>query len=374
MSALYLHIPFCRSKCHYCSFTSSAGCPELFVPYVAALKKELSLLAEDTHPTLASIFIGGGTPTILPPEMLTGILSHCLDTFRIASTAEISVEANPGTVNEDSLRALVRTGVNRLSLGVQSLDERELKTLGRTHTAGDAGIAVRAARAAGVPNLNLDLMCGLPGQTAASWQKTLDLTLSLQPEHLSVYQLSIEEGTPFAELLSGGRLALPEEEELLEMDLRTAASCRMAGLDQYEISNYARPGFECRHNINYWENGEYLACGAAAVSYVRGVREKRTGSILEYIDRIASGQPVIVESERLTPDASFRESVVMGLRLLGGVCRAGLRRRYGRDVEEYYGPMLEKLRKLGLIELTDTRLRLTDLGRSLANQVMAELV
>lgn len=374
MSALYIHVPFCRSKCHYCSFSSSAGCSELFVPYVAALKKELSYIAIDNLPPLQSIFIGGGTPTILPSHLLTGIVDFCRKLFPVSPDIEFSVEANPGTVTEGSLQLLARAGVNRLSLGVQSFDDRDLKNLGRIHSAGEACAAVRAARNAGFANLNLDLMCGLPGQTVTSWQQTLDRALALQPEHLSVYQLTVEPETPFAELLHSGRLSLPAEEEIIEMDSRTVQSCRDAGLIQYEISNYARPGFECRHNINYWENGEYLAAGVSAVSCLDGTREKRTADIRDYIGKMAAGLPVVVEKECLAAEASFRETVIMGLRMVRGVCRDSLRRRYGSDVAEYYGPILEKLCNLGLVELTATHLRLTERGRPLANLIMAELV
>ena len=374
MSALYLHVPFCRSKCHYCSFSSSAGCSDLFIPYVAALKKELSSIATDNLPPLQSIFIGGGTPTILPSDLLTGILDSCRKLFSMAAVTEVSVEANPGTVGEGYLRALALAGVNRLSMGVQSFVDRDLKNLGRIHSADEACAAVRTARKAGFANINLDLMCGLPGQTVSSWQQTLDRALALQPEHLSVYQLTVEPETPFAELLHSGRLSLPAEEEVIEMDRRTEQSCGDAGLIRYEISNYARPGLECRHNVNYWENGEYLAAGASAVSYRDGVREKRIADIRDYIGKMMASLSVVEESERLSPDASFRETVIMGLRMVRGVSRDNLRRRYGRDVDEYYGQTLGKLRDLGMVELTVTHLRLTRRGRPLANMIMADLV
>ncbi|EKD38500.1 MAG: hypothetical protein ACD_75C00713G0001, partial [uncultured bacterium] len=338
MSALYLHIPFCRSKCHYCSFTSSAGCSDLFVPYVAALKKELSSIATDNISPLQSIFIGGGTPTILASDLLTEILDSCHTLFPMAPVIEISVEANPGTVTEGSLRALAHAGVNRLSLGVQSFDDRDLNTLGRIHSADEACAAVRAARRAGFANLNLDLMCGLPDQSVSSWQQTLDRALALQPEHLSVYQLTVESVTSFADLLHSGRLSLPAEEDIIEMDRRTVQSCSDAGLVQYEISNYARSEFECRHNVNYWENGAYLAAGVSAVSCLDGVREKRTEGIRDYIGKMTAGLPVVVERECLSADASLRETVIMGLRMVRGVCRDSLRRRYNLDVAEYYGP------------------------------------
>lgn len=375
MSALYLHIPFCRSKCHYCSFSSCAGGTELYVPYVRALKKELSNLAVlNPLPPLGSLFIGGGTPSILPCSLLAGIVDHCRELFVMMPGIEISVEANPGTVDERYLQELFRAGVNRLSLGVQSFNDLELKNLGRVHNVDEAIIAVQAARNAGFVNINLDLMCGLPGQTALSWRESLGRALSLQPEHLSVYQLSIEPETPFADLVASGKIELPEEDEILEIDLFTEQSCRAVGMHHYEISNYSLTGYECRHNVNYWLNEDYLACGASAVSFRGGVREKRTVDSCEYIRRLEAGLSVVEERECLSAEASFRETVIMGLRLIRGVSRETLRHRYGRDLVQYYGPTLEKLLALQLVELTETHLRLTESGRPLANQVMAELV
>lgn len=375
MTSLYLHIPFCKSKCHYCSFSSCAGGSELYRPYVRALQEELSQVAgTGPHLPLQSIFIGGGTPSILPFSLLTGILDHCRQLFAIAPGIEISMETNPGTVDKGNLQALFRAGVNRLSLGVQSFDDRELASLGRVHTAKEALAAVQVARIAGFTNLNLDLMCGLPGQTVRSWRKTLDQALSLRPEHLSVYQLTIEPGTPFGDLARRRKLELPAEDEILEMDSQTDQICRCAGMQQYEISNYSMPSYECCHNVNYWLNGEYLACGASAVSFRMGVREKRTADTHAYIRRMETGLPVVEERECLSAEASFRETVIMGLRLVRGVCRDTLMRRYGRDLAHYYGATLEKLLDLGLVELTDTHLRLTEAGLPLANQVMAELV
>lgn len=284
------------------------------------------------------------------------------------------METNPGTIDKGNLQVLFRAGVNRLSIGVQSFDDRELASLGRVHSAQEAIAAVQAARVAGFTNLNLDLMCGLPGQTVGSWRRTLDRALSLRPEHLSVYQLTIEPGTPFADLARCTKLELPVEDEILAMDSQTDQACRCAGMQRYEISNYSMPGYQCRHNINYWLNGEYLACGASAVSFLMGVREKRTAAAREYIRRMETGLPVVEERECLSAEASFRETVIMGLRLTRGVCRDTLWRRYDRDLVDYYGATLEKLLAHGLVELTDTHLRLTEAGLPLANQVMAELV
>jgi oxygen-independent coproporphyrinogen-3 oxidase len=287
---------------------------------------------------------------------------------------EISVEANPGTVDERYLAKLVAAGVNRLSLGVQSFDDRELRVLGRIHDGQEAGAAVRAARNAGFTNINLDLMYGLPGQTPASWRASLQKSISLRPEHLSLYQLTIEADTPFHRLVESKKVVLPNEDEILLMDELTGRLCLEAGFRQYEIANYARGGHVCRHNINYWQNGEYLACGAAAVSCVQGVREMRVADPGEYIRRMAKGEPVVVERECLSREASFRETVIMGLRMICGVSCTELATRYHIDPLAYYGANLTKLISLELVEMVDEHLRLTAKGRPFANRIMADLV
>ncbi len=379
MTSLYLHIPFCLSKCHYCSFSSFAAKEELYGPYVAALKRELMRLAETTGKIdrgflLDTMFIGGGTPTCLPAGLLRGLIRYCLDLFGAAPTVEISVEANPGTVDENYLKMLLDAGVNRLSLGVQSFDDEELGHIGRIHNEREACTAIEAARDAGFANINLDLMYGLAGQTPLSWRNSLEKGLSFQPEHLSLYQLTIEENTPFNTLLENKQLQLPDEDAVLEMDEITSQLCGSAGQTRYEISNYAIDAKQCRHNINYWLNNDYLAAGASAVSYLYGGRERRIADPAEYIRRINQNKSVIIEKESLSRQESFRETVIMGLRMVEGVSRSRLRRRYSLDPEDYYGPTLQKLIAAGLLELTATHLRLTERGWPLSNQVMAELV
>ena len=375
MVALYLHVPFCHKKCHYCSFSSKAVARELFAPYVAALREELAqLAAQGASGNLKSLFVGGGTPSIFPSAMLADLISYCLHLFSPTLEAEISVEANPGTVDESYLKALLIAGVNRLSLGVQSFNDQELLVLGRIHNSKEARDAVQSAKNAGFSNINLDLMYGLPGQTVQSWRDSLQQAISLGPQHLSLYQLTIEEGTPFHQAVATAQIVLPDEDDIILMDEVTAGLCGDANLQQYEISNFAHPGKECVHNINYWENGEYLACGASAVSCTGGFREKRIDDPSEYITRIKNGASVVVESESLSQDASFRESVVMGLRMTEGVSRTRIKFRYKKDIDEYYGNILEKLLHLQLVELTESHLRLTAKGRTLANLVMAELV
>jgi len=375
MAFLYIHVPFCRRKCHYCAFTSGVADANLFEPYVAAVKKELRHLAASSGDRrLETLFIGGGTPTVLPSSLLGGIVHHCLELFAVVPEVEITVEANPGTVDEAYLAELRGVGANRLSLGVQTFNDRELRDLGRIHDSRDAYAAVQAARKAGFVNINLDLMYGLPGQTWATWSSSLAAAIALAPEHLSLYQLTLEAGTPMERLVATRRLVLAGEDEIALMDETTGQLCREAGFCHYEIANYAKTGRTCRHNINYWQNGEYLGCGVSAVSCRRGVREVRVADAGEYIRRLMADEPVVVDQECLSPEASFRETVIMGLRLVAGVSCRELRARYSFDPQHYYGKALTRLVDLELVELVGDHLRLTDKGRPFANRVMAELV
>ncbi|MBU1565322.1 MAG: radical SAM family heme chaperone HemW [Proteobacteria bacterium] len=375
MVCLYLHIPFCQKKCNYCSFSSGVAGSEVFTQYITALKQELSDLAatrDDRH--LKSLFVGGGTPSILPFSMLTDLIGYCLTLFNPTSLLEITVEVNPGTVDEEYLRALLVAGVNRISMGVQTFSDQELSILGRTHSSIEACYAVQAAKDVGFININLDLMYGLPGQTVESWRKSLQQAIALNPQHLSVYQLTIEGETPLGRAVASGEIVLPEEEKILHMDEEIRRFCCDAGLRQYEISAFASDGYECVHNINYWQNNDYLACGTSAVSCVGGVREKRITDTLEYIGCIKKGVSVVCESECLSAEASFRESVILGLRMTKGVSLHRLTARYEIDLVKHYGAVLDNLCKLQLVELTDSHLRLTAKGRPLANWVMVELV
>jgi oxygen-independent coproporphyrinogen-3 oxidase len=325
--------------------------------------------------SFATLFFGGGTPSILPVSDLAALLYACRTTFPwTAGEIETSIEVNPATVGEAELRRLRRAGFNRLSIGAQSLVDAELQALGRPHCAAEVRVAVEASRRAGFSNLNLDLMFGLPGQTAAGWLRTLQAALELEPEHLAVYELTIEENTRFAELRAQGRLALPGEDEVLAMMASTAEETARAGFGRYEISNYARPGRECRHNLNYWHNGFYLGLGAGAVSCLAGRRFAAVQDIEQYCLLVESGLEPRAEVEELSLEARFRETVVMGLRLTGGVSLAALERRFGLRALDYYGPALRRLSEQGLVAIAGDNLRLTASGLALANQVMAELV
>ncbi len=375
-TSLYLHIPFCSQKCGYCGFASVAGQSYLHRRYCLALQREISELlpAHRERERLATLFVGGGTPTVLDPDLLAGVLRHCATVMTIDDETEFTLEANPETLGKHDLASLRRQGVNRLSLGVQSLSDRELVLLGRAHDAPTAIAAVAAARREGIANLSIDLIYGLPFQQVAQWRTVLRRALDLYPEHLSIYQLSIEPDTPFARLQRHHKLALPSDEVILLMDEVTEELCREAGFEHYEVSNYARPGYRCRHNLVYWRNDPYGACGAAAVSYWETERAKRVADPATYCQLIETGQTPIAEHEQLDRESQCRETIIMGLRLIEGVDLDRLRARFHGDIDAMYGSRLDLLQRKGLLIKTESRLYLTAKGRQVANVVLAELV
>jgi putative oxygen-independent coproporphyrinogen III oxidase len=375
MAHLYIHIPFCLSKCSYCSFCSYPGKNYLFDRYTRAVMEEVKIISSGVcADPLQTIFFGGGTPSLLSLENITDILSACKNCFKIDTNAEISMEVNPRSVDFVKLLSLSKIGINRLSIGVQSFLDKELFLLGRIHNAQEAWETVEWARKSGYRNINIDLISGVPGQTADMWRWNLQTALELEPEHLSLYQLTVEEGTSMKDQIDRERLALPAEDEILAMDRISGELCVTSGFTQYEISNYSIPGFSCQHNINYWKNKEYYAVGAGAVRYLAGVRMKNVEDPERYCAMITENGSAVVESEKLDKEASFRETVVMGLRMVAGISLEDLYRRYGIDLRKYYGKVLENLLEMSLLELHSSNLRLTARGREIANRVMADLV
>ncbi len=376
-AGLYVHVPFCRKKCPYCSFHSHPPQPGDYALFTEAVLAQLHLLAREPSVQalhFATIFFGGGTPSLLPPARLAQLLQACRQKLHCAAQAETSIEVNPGTVDAPILHALRQAGFNRLSLGVQSFRDRELELLGRIHNAREAELAYAEARRAGFDNISIDLIYGLPGQSPTNWRGSLEKALSLGPEHLSLYELSAEAPSPFYQALGRGALRLPDEEAVLAMMAVSNALTQASGLVRYEISNYARPGFFCRHNIGYWQNGSYLGLGPGAVSALEGRRYRTIAELARYHRLALAGVPAWREEERLDTEQSFRETVIMGLRMLRGVSARTLRRRYHLDLRSYYGPVLERLVEQGLLDWQGDRLALTARGLPLANQVMAELV
>ena len=379
---IYLHIPFCGSKCRYCDFASWPGQEALMPAYVEAVCAEARAMAEAWPDTQAeTVFIGGGTPSILPPELLDRLLDGVLRRFPLAPGAEFTSEANPGTLTAAWLETALRHGVNRLSMGMQALQPELLRTLGRRHTFADVEASVRLARAAGIRNLSLDLMFGLPGQTEADWAESLDAALSLEPEHLSCYGLIPEEGTPLKAELDAGRLALPEEETERAMYDTAIRRLADAGFAQYEISNFARPGFACRHNVGYWRRVPYIGLGAAAASCLPGrdegiesVRTTNPAGIRDYIAMASAGDWSRRTVETVSPEDARFESMMLGLRMNEGVSEEEFRRKHGVSLTSVYGPRLRSLAARGLVEHADGCWRLTRRGMDIQNSILVELM
>lgn len=373
---VYIHIPFCRHKCVYCDFNSYAGQESVFAPYLDAVQREISmrseLLADAERRAVRTLYIGGGTPTVLPVDDLIALIRLAQTAFTLPSGSEITVEANPGTISVEGLTALRTAGVSRLSLGVQSFDDAALASLGRIHSGQEARQAICGARAAGFDNLSLDLMFGLPGQTLSSWQADVEVALSLTPEHLSLYALTVEPGTPLAEDIAHGGVAAPDDDLAADMYVWTEARLVTAGYDHYEISNWARPGFECQHNLIYWRNQPYLGLGAGAHGWWRGKRRANIAQPDRYVAAIQAGQMPIDWEEKIERRLEMGETMMMGLRLLQeGVEYARFANRFGDSLEAVYGSEIDDLVVQGLLEQRPQSIRLTPYGHLLGNLAFA---
>jgi len=410
-----VHIPFCQHKCAYCDFNSYAGLGrDEQERYVAALLAEMDLWAarpELRGEQVATVFVGGGTPTLLEGRLLARVLTGVRARFPLAPDAEVTVEANPGTVDVagEKLHLLREAGANRISFGAQARQDHLLRRLGRIHTAAEVEEAVAAARRAGFTNISLDLMYGLPGQTPEDFRRTLEWALSLGPTHISAYSLIVEEGTPFYHEWRAGRLDLPPEDAEEAMFREGKALLEANGFEHYEVSNYARPGFKCRHNLIYWRNEHYLGLGCGAHSFLRlaaplpnlgaprpGLSASRVqgGSPVEtapgkpgqqyrfwnlkhpgtYQAALAQGVLPVEAGEPIDRREEMAETMFIGLRLLEGVSRRRFAGRFGQELEEVYGPAIGRLVAQGLLEWNGEWLRLTERGLRLGNVVWAEFV
>jgi oxygen-independent coproporphyrinogen-3 oxidase len=388
--SLYIHIPFCDHRCAYCDFNAYAGLDSLMPRYVAALAAEIAAWAQLLGPRpLATVFFGGGTPSLLPLPLLARVVDAVRAAFPVLADAEWSLEANPGTVDAVSLRGLRALGINRLSLGVQSFDDAELRRLDRIHDAATAEAAYHAARAAGFANVNLDLMFGLAGQDLASWERTLRRALALQPEHLSLYALTVEEGTPLAHQVARGLAPEPDPDLQAAMYAHAQALLATAGYEQYEISNWARPGLACRHNLVYWRDGEWLGVGAGAHSHLAGRRLAAVRSPVAYVRRVLAMEgdavpcdagasrvpfPWIAFVEEPEPATAMADYVTLALRLSEGLSLSAFAHRFGVAFETVFGEALADLTRLGLLVRDGDRLRIPPTARFLAGEVQARLL
>lgn len=374
---LYIHVPFCIAKCHYCDFTSYPVNDREVENYLESLVREINLYGTalaDEDKIITSIFFGGGTPTTIPAASLKEVLDGVRSVFSLADGCEITLEANPGTVDGAGLSLLLEAGVNRLSIGVQSFNDGLLGVLGRVHSAGQAAQAVRLARSAGFNNLNLDFIYGIPGQSLADWQATLEKAVELSPEHIAAYGLQLGEGTPLERMVARGEIcACPED---TEMNMYRAAVELLAayGYSHYEISNYARPGRQCAHNLVYWLNRPYLGLGPAAHSCLGGVRFANDPSLERYSDKLSREEYPVECRTVLSAADEMSETMFLGLRLTAGVDLDEFNRRFGRRAEDVYRLEIEGLINKGLLEMGGGRLRLTTKGLPLANIVFREFV
>lgn len=370
---LYVHIPFCVKKCDYCDFLSAPAGRDTQEQYVQALLHEIQTEGGRRKEPVAAVFIGGGTPSILEADLLEKILKALYRCFYIEKEAEVTMEANPGTLTLEKLRICRENGVNRLSLGLQSPDDTELASLGRIHDYQQFLESYQMARETGFHNVNVDLMFGIPGQTRDGWEKSLRIVAALNPEHISAYSLIIEEGTPFA----ARNLKLPDEDTEYQMYEDTARILGEYGFEQYEISNYARGGKACIHNIGYWTGVSYLGLGLGAASLMDGCRFTNTTSLERYTT--ASRKPDFPDNIRkdlikLTRQEQMEEFMFLGLRLRSGISKVEFAQRFGIPIEEIYGDVIRRYKELALLQEENGRIFLSRHGIHVSNTVMADFL
>ena len=366
---LYVHVPFCVSKCAYCDFASYTGREADIPRYVDAVIREMTRRGAETgHPKADTVFLGGGTPSLLDEIQVTRILDALSEAFPIEEGAEITCECNPGTLTTPFAQALRKAGVNRLSMGAQARQSRLLRLIGRIHDWEKVIASVEIAREVGLDNMNLDLMFGLPSQTVSDVRETLEAAIALSPTHVSYYGLIVEEGTPICRDITVGKLALPDEE--IERDMYELARQTLAehGYHQYEISNFAREGRPCRHNVGCWTRAPYLGFGCAAHSFFE---ERRTMNPSKLDAYLAGEEP---KTERISKDEARFESMMLGLRMTRGVRNEDFTRMHGMSIREAFGEKLDKPIGGGLLEWHDGALRLTRLGMDLQNSVLVDLM
>ena len=367
---IYIHIPFCIRKCDYCDFLSGPSEPEEQADYVQALLREIQAVEEGEGRSVSSIFIGGGTPSVLDERLLGDILREIRNRFKMEEDAEITIEVNPGTANIGKLQAYREMGINRLSIGLQSPEDRELKILGRIHNYGQFLETYQEARTVGFDNINIDLMSAIPDQTYEGWVKNLRTVAELEPEHISAYSLIVEEGTPFA----ARKLNLPDEDTEYNMYEATAQILKEYGFEQYEISNYARKGRECRHNVGYWTRQDYLGFGLGASSLYGKERFANTADMKKYLENSKNPEKIREKEPSLTREDEMAEIMFLGLRMTKGISKADFQRCFGCTIESVYGEVLEKYESMELLLEKDGRIFLSREGIHVSNSIMAEFL
>ncbi len=373
---IYIHVPFCLHKCDYCDFYSlPLQDPDLLENYTRSVIVELQSRASSISCPVASVFLGGGTPSLLLPRQVDRIIDTVLAAYQVGSAPELSMEVNPATVSLKDLQGLRAAGINRLSVGVQSFADSELRTLGRLHSGGEAAAALRDVIKAGFTNINIDLMYGLPGHSLSAWLTTLSAAMKFNPQHISTYLLQLDESTPMGQKVKRGVVNLLDDELESKLYYTTVDFLIQQGYHHYEISNFARPGYECRHNLIYWQAQEYLGIGSGAVSFIDSQRVLNQAKVYHYIESMLSDRPAQVEIlETMTPRQQVADAIILGLRLTGGINRGDFLKRFGIDIMEDYQIPIQTCQAEGLLEIGDDKICLTPNAYFLSNQVFRQFI
>lgn len=372
--SLYFHFPFCKRKCFYCDFNSFSGFDQIMPAYVNALLAEVQFYLPQPSKIIKSIYFGGGTPSYFPTEYLNQILKFVTTHFLVPKKAEITIEINPGTIDVEGLISLHEAGFNRLSIGLQATQNDLLRKIGRIHTEQEFFDIFELARETGFRNIGVDLIFGLPGQSLRQWQETLQTVVKLDPEHISAYGLQLEPGTILHEQVSKKEARLPSDEETAEMMELTMSYLQESGYEQYEISNYAKPGYYSVHNLSYWMGHDYLGFGAGATSTRLGQRWVNVKDPQIYIEKVMNGKSVVAERENINKNTAAVESIMLGLRLHSGINLQQMREKYGMDLIANLGGNLNKLSEASLVEINEDHLRLTNKGILTSNLVIANVI
>lgn len=381
---LYIHVPFCIKKCAYCDFLSAPAGEEERQRYVETMIKEIQGYRKKYQEyCVTTIFVGGGTPSVLSGEQIKEVFNALRASFVIDTQAEITIEVNPGTVTEEKVEAWMQAGVNRISIGLQSVNDEELQMLGRMHTYKDFLNTYHLLRDKGFNNLNIDLISAIPGQTLESWKTTLSTVAELEPEHISAYSLIVEEGTPFYTIYGAGGAdgnlesmvqPLPDEETERFIYEETEMILQKYGYDRYEISNYAKPGYACRHNEGYWRRVNYLGVGLGASSLIENQRFRNFSTYDAYMDAIQNQKLFHEEVESLSVTDEMEEFMFLGLRMMSGISREEFQKKFGKKIETVYEKQIQQLKKDGLIEFVENRIRLTKRGIDISNYVFEQFL
>lgn len=381
---LYIHVPFCIKKCAYCDFLSAPAGEEERQRYVETMIKEIQGYRKKYQEyCVTTIFVGGGTPSVLSGEQIKEVFNALRASFVIDTQAEITIEVNPGTVTEEKVEAWMQAGVNRISIGLQSVNDEELQMLGRMHTYKDFLNTYHLLRDKGFNNLNIDLISAIPGQTLESWKKTLSTVAELEPEHISAYSLIVEEGTPFYTIYGEGGAdgnlesmvqPLPDEETERFIYEETETILQKYGYDRYEISNYAKPGYACRHNEGYWRRVNYLGVGLGASSLIENQRFRNFSTYDTYMDAIQNQKLFHEEVESLSVTDEMEEFMFLGLRMMSGISREEFQKKFRKKIETVYEKQIQQLKKDGLIEFVENRIRLTKRGIDISNYVFEQFL